>query len=888
MSHSSEKKISRGIAASVKFLTRLIIWSFCFVLVCGGLYWQRDAVARYALLSYLHKNGFPAARLQHINIELYSAKITKLKLSDEFRIDDLRTDFHFTPGDDYPVFIDYLALSGISYQEPPLQENVAETDISALLRKSFVLAQKLPLDKIDIKQATARLQKRGAYLPQSITITAASTALKNITDHLKINAAISAQNGDSLAGIDCAAILYENGNAAADLTLRDESVIRHPLISMSNIDGAAHVALKSGMITAENAAITIGAAQLVHLPLENITLSYNETAEGKTLEAAGKSPGDIAGFNAEFNFNKDRELSGKADINAKNLEQFYALSKESFSGFENFAALEKDLKNVKGSARLVLNFSGKKPLAELNTDIATWQDFSGNLQIAAKGLTLPPHLHKTGADIKLHFSHNADGILIFPESLAADGKTGSDKTAFQLKLDPKPNSTHLLLKHAGDVVDFRLPQLQLSYGDMLDYSGGLSGTIDRIGSGFELTEAAGRLKLPVQKITIDLYEATAKGGYHSKAETKASVKTAVTLPDNIAPVLRVDADLTYTAAKDLLRFDSKLRDQASHANAHITGFVTPATQKGEINIEMPPVTFDPVGTQPHHLSPKLAGLLQKVSGSAGFSAKLSLPDLRGTGQLLLKNLSAEISGKPVTNLNAALEIKNVIPPVLDRQIVAVESFNPGIPFFGGLVTLSYDAEQLLPLTLHNAEWQMAGGTVSFADVKLDPAKPDTAFSVMVRDLSLQQLLQFAKVEGLKANGMISGSLPLRVRGDEIFIENGVISTTTPGTVQYAPNELPAFLQNGNPNMDFVRNVISNFHYESLRFLLDGKAGGDQTIRLEAKGRNPDMAETRPVALNLNLQGALENIFQHHVQAYTIPDNIREKIRQYEEKHVPSP
>lgn len=888
MPHDPEKKISRGLNTGVKILTRLIVWGGCFILIVGGIYWQRDAAARFALLSYLHKNGFPAARLQHIDVDISSVKIMKFKLSDDIRIDHLAADFHWTPGDAYPVFIDRLTLDGVSYQEPPLAENAVATSPAPLLRKSFALAQKLPLAAIGIKQAQINLQPRNTYLPQQITISEAETNVKNISEHIDFNYIILAQNGESIVSASVATALYQNGDATAALTLRDESIIRHPLLSLSNIGGTAHVLLTDGLVNADKTAITVGTAHLAGLPLENITLSYTEAEERKTLNATGKSPGDIAGFSINLNINNVDELSGKAEINADSLENLYRLGKDSFSGFENFAALEKGLQDIKGNARLLMDFSGKLPLTELKTDPAAWPDFSGALRITAKDLTLPPYLHKTNADIMLHASHNTEGILLIPENLAADGQTGADKKTFKLKLDPKPDTTHLLIRNSGGAIDFRLPQLQFSCGKMLDYNGGVSGMINRADSGFTVTEAAGRLNLPAQEIVIDLYEATAKGGYHKKAQSKASVKAGITLPDNIAPVLRADADLAYATETGVLHFNSKLRDQAGHANAHITGFVTPATQKGEIDIEMPPVNFTPIGTQPHHLSPKLDGLLQKTSGSAGFSAKLSLPDLRGTGELLLKNLTAEFFGKPVTNLNAALEIKNLIPLMLEKQTVAIESFNPGIPFFGGQITLSYDAAQTLPLTLHNAEWQMAGGTVFFADVRLNPAKPDTSFSVTVSDLSLQQLLQFAKVEGLSADGTVSGVLPLHLRGDEIFIENGIIGTTTPGVVQYAPRELPAFLQNGNQNMDFVRHVISNFHYESLRFLLDGKAGGDQTIRLEAKGRNPDMAETRPVALNLNLQGALENIFQHHIQAYTIPDNIREKIQKYEEKHVPSP
>lgn len=888
MSGKTEKKMAQGISTGVKLLTRLIVWGGCFVLIFGGLYWQRDAVARYALLTYLHKNGFAAARIQDIDVEMTTVSITGFKLSEDLRIDGLHAGFHWTPGDDYPVFVDKLVLKGLSYQEQDLPESAGDTDLPILLREVFSLAQQLPLAHVELDGADITLQPRNRYLPQQATISKAVTNLRNISDTIDFQTDILAKNGKSTIGAVLRGILFQNGDAAVSLVLHENSLLHHPLADLSNIGGDADIRFKNGQIVAEKVAVTIGAARLLSIPLENMTLSYAETDTEKLLSAAGKSPGSTAEFSMKINIKSTGEVSGKTEISAESLGNLYKSSRESFAAFKQLSAFEEDLKNIKGSLNLALDFSGKKTAAKPHTDFAAWQDFSGFLQVTAKALSLPPHLHNTNADIRLHLSRNAEGIMALPENFNADGQTGRNKTAFKLAIDPKPDTTHLLMDNAGVTLNIRLPRLQLSYGNILEYNGGLSGTVNRADTAFALTEASGLLKLPAHDITIDLYEAVVSGGYGAKAQTKADLKTAVTLPDNIMPALRADTELVYDAENGKLRFASKLRDQANHANAQVTGFVRPATQKGEINIEMPPVQFTPSGTQPHHLSPLLAGLLQKTSGSAGFSATLSLPELRGTAQLLLKNLSAEIAGKPVTNLNAALEIRNLIPPVLEKQTVAVESFNPGIPFFGGLVTLSYDAAQARPLTVHNAEWQMAGGTVSFANVRLDPAKPDTAFPVTVRELSLQQLLQYAKVDGLYADGLISGSLPLRLRGDDIFIENGVISTTAPGVVQYAPKDLPAFLQNGNPNMDFVRNVISNFHYESLRFLLNGKAGGEQTIRLEAKGRNPDMAETRPVALNLNLEGALENIFQHHVQAYTIPDNIREKIRQYEEKHVPLP
>ena len=48
-------------------------------------------------------------------------------------------------------------------------------------------------------------------------------------------------------------------------------------------------------------------------------------------------------------------------------------------------------------------------------------------------------------------------------------------------------------------------------------------------------------------------------------------------------------------------------------------------------------------------------------------------------------------------------------------------------------------------------------------------------------------------------------------------------------------------------------MLSNFEYESLTSVVDYTEGGDLKLQLRLEGRNPDMDETRPVVLNLNVE-----------------------------------
>ena len=119
-------------------------------------------------------------------------------------------------------------------------------------------------------------------------------------------------------------------------------------------------------------------------------------------------------------------------------------------------------------------------------------------------------------------------------------------------------------------------------------------------------------------------------------------------------------------------------------------------------------------------------------------------------------------------------------------------------------------------------------------------------------LQMDELLTVREFEAIEVTGSISARLPVTIEGDSVTIENGTLSGEAPGgVIRYLPGTPPD--ESDASSLAFVRKVLSNFEYKSLDSVVDYTEGGDLKLQLRLEGRNPDMEETRPVVLNLNVE-----------------------------------
>ncbi len=300
-------------------------------------------------------------------------------------------------------------------------------------------------------------------------------------------------------------------------------------------------------------------------------------------------------------------------------------------------------------------------------------------------------------------------------------------------------------------------------------------------------------------------------------------------------------------------------------------------------LEMAPTDLGESGVDLLRLAPGLATMASKISGTFGLHAEADWSGSRSTsqGSIILKNVTATTPNFTMEGIDAAITLASLRPLVTaDNQKLTVKKLLVGLPLSDGEIVFGLDKRHVLNIA--DAHWSIAGGTISTYDQHLDLYGPDQNLGVVVKSVDLAQLLKLVDVNGLSAEGTLDGAIPLRHIKDMILVEHGFLEASTGGALRYDPAEPPPFLQ-GNPggSMAILREALQDFHYQTLSVTIDGILGGEEKIKMSLKGANPTLYGGSPVALNLNLSGALDSIARSSIEAYAHPtETARRKLQKH--------
>ncbi|MBP2290601.1 intermembrane phospholipid transport protein YdbH family protein [Azospirillum rugosum] len=278
-----------------------------------------------------------------------------------------------------------------------------------------------------------------------------------------------------------------------------------------------------------------------------------------------------------------------------------------------------------------------------------------------------------------------------------------------------------------------------------------------------------------------------------------------------------------------------------------------------------------------------------VSEPAGsLTAKLRFRlDSKGVaaqGDVRLTDLGGRFGPVAVSGVNGVLTLSSFTPPVLPPgQTLAVKLLDVGLPLTDGTVRFGYGKTGAL--AVERAEWRWAGGRLRAEPFVIAPGAGERTVALRADGVHLGPLLALAAVEGLDATGTVSGRLPVRIAKNAVHLDGGVLEADAPGTLRYDPAHPPSFLEGeeGSPT-DLLRNALTDFRFETLRATVDGQAGGDLRVGIAIRGANPAFYDGYPVALNLKVSGALDRILRQSLDAYRIPDAVRDRMTEFERKN----
>ena len=157
--------------------------------------------------------------------------------------------------------------------------------------------------------------------------------------------------------------------------------------------------------------------------------------------------------------------------------------------------------------------------------------------------------------------------------------------------------------------------------------------------------------------------------------------------------------------------------------------------------------------------------------------------------------------------------------------------------------------------------------------KLNLKQPSHAYLVLT-GLSLEELLALQPVEGIKADGLFDGVLPVDMRGGKISVSGGRLAARAPGgLIEVSNNPAVDELVASQPHLALVFDALKHLEYSSLAGSFDMGDNGDALINVEVKGRSEGIE--RPIHLNYSHE---ENLLQL-IRSLTIGDKLQSHIEQ---------
>lgn len=274
--------------------------------------------------------------------------------------------------------------------------------------------------------------------------------------------------------------------------------------------------------------------------------------------------------------------------------------------------------------------------------------------------------------------------------------------------------------------------------------------------------------------------------------------------------------------------------------------------------------FAPAGLQPEALVPVLRGFVDDAAGAVSADARFAWEEeaLSSAAVILLDDISFAGPTRAVNQtrgVNGELTFSSLAPIATDgEQTVTVAGVDlDALLLERGEIVFDMPGDETIRIARAFFPW--FGGTLGVFDANASMASGEALAPLRVDDIDLNQVLTYFNMDGLDGEGVLSGVLPLAVRGGRAFIENGVLQSQGPGVVRYqtaAMNQAAAADRQAQIAFDLLRDL----RYDTLSVKINGPLDGrlDFTLNFEGSGpvseRNQDVR--LPVKYNITLDAAL--------------------------------
>ena len=314
--------------------------------------------------------------------------------------------------------------------------------------------------------------------------------------------------------------------------------------------------------------------------------------------------------------------------------------------------------------------------------------------------------------------------------------------------------------------------------------------------------------------------------------------------------------------------------------------------RGKADVSIPKIVFSPKGLQPQYLIPTLRGRLAEVKGQASADFTFTFggdAPITSRGFATITDMDLGTLVGPFTGVNTELTFNSIFPlQTQGSQTAVVAGFDPGFPLKDGVIKF-----EIIPtgIRIEKAEWPVANISSGDGRIFIEPlvwtfGDVQNAAKVRIENLSLGTVVAAIGQKNILATGQINGELPVRVKGVDVLVDQGVISIADGGLIQFKSPATDAAAAT-NETAGFAFKALENFEYESLEARLNGPLGGDMLLRLKFTGQNEEVLGGAKFKYNIGIEGELANIIRNTANAFSTQENLR-KLLDLQEDMIKTP
>lgn len=246
------------------------------------------------------------------------------------------------------------------------------------------------------------------------------------------------------------------------------------------------------------------------------------------------------------------------------------------------------------------------------------------------------------------------------------------------------------------------------------------------------------------------------------------------------------------------------------------------------------------------------------------------------------SVDADLGGMEIRGMNVRVGNQG---NGMEQLIIAVAA--PTLKLAAGTVAedLEIDLRLALPrVHVDTARTRLFEGGISLRPLSFDLDDNEIEMYVDIDSLSLESVMKLLELESTQLTGEVAG--PVRMlysqeRGLEI--NKGDLHSVKAGVLRFTMNrDSPAAAQYNN----IALHALENFQYNELNASVLYRPDGEYRISARILGRNPEVLDGHPIALNPTIEGRLPALFRAFLITGDFNRAIIDRLREEQDLSTP--